>query len=126
MAITKNGTKNSLPDGQLPTGYTRPTVTDFTDWKYVRTVQLSILKATVENANPVTTMTNIITNGTVGCNKQVADIVDADFIATGAVTVFSDLIALTNNLSSMATGATAYTATAASYIATVNIYIKTP
>lgn len=126
MAVTKNGTKNSLPDGQLPSGYTRPVVVDFTDYKYVRTVTLSILKATVENANPVTTMQNIIANATIGCNKQVADIADADFIATGAVVVFSDLVALTTNYASNATGSPTYTAAAPSYLATVNIYIKTP
>ena len=29
MAITNNGTKNSLPSAKLPTGYTVPTVTTY-------------------------------------------------------------------------------------------------
>ena len=125
MAITNNGTKNSLPDGQIPTGYTRPTITEFTDYKYVRTVTLSVLKATVENANPVTTMGAIISNGTIGVTKQVTDILAADFDESATGSAFADIVSLTHNYASLAQGSPLYTATAVSYLVTINLYIKT-
>jgi|TARA_R100000501_G_C2619610_1_gene112933 hypothetical protein len=82
MAITNNGVVNSLPASQIPSGYTRPTVTTFTDWQYKRTLTLTVLKATVENATRATTMTNIIENGTIGLEKQIVDIVAEDFISS--------------------------------------------
>lgn len=124
MAITNNGTKNLLSATQLPEGYTPPAVTSFADHQYVRTVEFSILKATVQNANPVTTMENIIANGTIGVTKQVTDNLAADFLGTATVTAYAELVALRNNYQSMLAGSPAFTDAAASYIATVNIYVK--
>jgi hypothetical protein len=125
MAITNNGTQNKISEAQLPTGYTRPTVTIFTDFKYQRQVNLSVLKATVQNADPAVTMANIIANGTIGVTKQVTDILAADYLGTATVTAYADIVALENNFQSMLAGTPALTDTAASYIATVNIYVKT-
>lgn len=125
MAITNNGTKNSLPLAQLPTGYTVPVVTTFTDWEYKRTLTLTVLKSTVENATASTTMTNIFNNATVGLNKQIVDIVAADYLATATVTTYADLTALTTNVSSTSSGdGTWMKSTAVSYTATVNLYVK--
>ena len=125
MAITNNGTKNSLPAGQIPSGYTRPTITTFTDWEYKRTLTLSVLKSTVENATASTTMTNIFNNATIGLDKQVIDIIAADYLATATVTTYADLTALTTNIVSVASGdGTWMTDTAVSYVATVILYVK--
>lgn len=125
MAITNNGVKNSLSEGQLPAGYSRPAVTTFADHKYQRQLQLSVLKATVHNADPAVTMANIINNGTIGLKKQLDDILAADYLGTATVTAWADLVALGNNYQSMLAGTPAMTDAAASYIATVNLYVKT-
>ena len=125
MAITNNGTKNSLPAAKLPTGYTVPTVTTFTDWEYKRTLTLSVLKATVENATKATTMTNIFDDAAIGLDKQVVDIVAADFLATATVTTYAELTALTTNIVDVSSGdGTWMKNTAVSYVATVVLYVK--
>lgn len=243
MAITDNGVKNSLPAAKLPTGYTRPTVTTFTDWTYKATLSLSVLKATVEQAqaaavaatgtitcataivgntvtvngllytgvagakagntefsidtgdnatatdladsitndartgtlNDVTaaeagavvtctssvagaagnattltssgatlavsgalftggadlitsgagTMTDIFDDAAIGLDKQVVDIVAADFLGSATVTSYGELTALTTNQANVTSGdGTWLTDTAVSYVATVILYVK--
>ena len=125
MAITNNGTKNSLPAAKLPTGYTVPTVTTFTDWEYSRILSLSVLKATVENATPATTMTNIFDDAAIGLDKQIVDIVAADFLATATVTTYAELTDLTTNIVDVSSGdGTWMDDTAVSYVARVILYIK--
>jgi len=126
MAITNNGTRNSLPTTKLPTGYTAPTITTFTDWLYRRTLTLSILKATVDEATSSATMDAIFDNGTIGLDKQVIDIIAADYIASRTVTTWADLITLELNNSDVSSGdGTWMKDTAQSYSATVILYIKT-
>ena len=126
MAITNNGTRNSLPTAKLPTGYTAPTITTFTDWLYRRTLTLSILKATVDEATSSATMDAIFDNGTIGLDKQVIDIIAADYIASRTVTTWADLITLELNNSDVSSGdGTWMKDTAQSYSATVILYIKT-
>ena len=124
MAITNNGTVNNLPAAQLPSGYTLPVVTTFSDYQYVRTLNLTILKATVENATPSTTMTNIITNGTIGVNKQVQDIIAAAFISSETVTTYASLDSLSTNQSQNSDDEVWLDNIAQSYTATVKLYIK--
>jgi len=124
MPIINNGTKNSLLASDLPSGYTRPTVTTFADWQYKRTVTLSVLKATVENATASTTMVNILANATIGITKQVLDIVTAAFTAVPTATVYADLTNLTNNISPIVGTGDYLKNTAVSYQCTVDIYIK--
>lgn len=124
MAITNNGTVNRLRAEELPVGYTRPVVTTFTDHEYTRSLTLSVLKSTVENATASTTMTNIISNATIGINKQITDILAADYLATATVSAYAELIAITLNLANI-TGTGDYLKnTAASYVCTVRLYIK--
>ena len=125
MAITNNGTKNSLGATQIPTGYTKPTVTEFSDEEYSRTVTLSVLKATVENVSPAVTMANIIANATVGINKQVTDLLAADFLATATVTAFAELIGLSTNFATVSGDADFLKNVVASYVCIVKIHIKT-
>jgi N-acetylglucosamine kinase-like BadF-type ATPase len=125
MAITNNGTKNSLPADQIPSGYTRPTITTFTDWEYQRTLTLSVLKSTVENATNSTTMTNIFDDAVVGLDAQIEAIVAADYLATATVTTYADLRGLTTNVSDTNDGNGIWLDdTAVSYIATVILYVK--
>jgi hypothetical protein len=124
MAITNNGVVNSLPASQLPSGYTRPTVTTFTDWQYKRTLTLTVLKATVENSTRSTTMTNIIENGTIGLEKQIIDIIAADYVSSETVTTYGNWTVFSNNFVDTSGTGTALADTAASYTATVILYVK--
>jgi len=126
MAITNNGTRNSLSSAQKPALYTDPTVTTFADHEYKRTLTLSVLKATVEAATSAATMTAILDNATIGINKQVSDIIDADYLATATVTTWADLRSLTTNIVDVSSGdGTWLKNTAVSYVATVDLYVKT-
>lgn len=125
MAITNNGVRNLLPAAQLPDDYTKPDVAVFSDYEYRRTLKLSVAKATVENADPATTIGNIIGDATVGVKKQVDDILAADYLATATVTAYADLVSLGNNMQSMDKDSPALTDAAAAYEATVVLYVKT-
>ncbi len=125
MAITNNGTRVSISEDLLPADYVKPVVNDFKDAEYKRTLTLSIDKATVHNADPKVTMANIIANATVGINKQVADLVAADYLSTATVTTFADLIRLGTNMESVSRGSAAYTNAAPAFIATVVLHVKT-
>lgn len=98
MAITNNGTKLKISEGQIPFGFTAPAVSDFTDHEYKREVVLDVAKATVQNADKAITLTNILNNATIGINKQVTDIITADFVGTNNVQVFSELTFLGHNI----------------------------
>jgi len=124
MAIVVNGTKNSLSANEIPSGYTRPTVTEITDYQYSRSLSLSVLKATVEAATGADTMTAIIANATVGITKQVTDILDADYLATATVTAYADLVGLTHNIAAVNGSGDYLKNTAVSYVCTVNLYVK--
>lgn len=125
MAVTYNGTINSLPDAQLPTGYTRPTVTQATGTLYVQFVTLTVAKGTVENATESTTMTNIFTNASIGLNKQINDILDNDFISTNTVTAHGELYHLSINTSDNSVGESTWlTDTAESYVCKCKIYVN--
>jgi hypothetical protein len=125
MAIVANGVVNALSDASLPSGYTRPTITTFNDHEWQREVTLNVLKATVENATQATTMTNILTNGTVGLTKQITDIVAADFLTTPAVTWYAKLVDLNTNIPvGQESNFTYLGNTAVSYVCKVVIYLK--
>lgn len=124
MAITNNGAVNNLPESQIPSGYSRPEVTTFTDSQYTRVLSLSVLKATVENATRSITMTNIREDATVGINKQIVDIIAADFVASETVTTYARWTELDNNFTDISGTSTVMTDTAASYVCTVILYIK--
>ena len=96
MANTNLGTQVSLPTSKLPAGYTVVNVA-FTNQEYTSEIlELSVLKATVESATPATTLTDIITNATIGINKQVTDLVAARL--TDGVTIYTNLLDIKTNL----------------------------
>jgi hypothetical protein len=123
MAITNNGVMVTMPTNLLPSGYTVPTGNSFTDWTYKMQVTLNVLKATVENATKATTLTNIIEDATVGIEKQVTDIIAADYLASATVTTYVDLYDIKSNIeTSIATDF--YNDTAVSYVCSCYIYVK--
>lgn len=125
MALTHNGVKNSLPETQLPSGYSRPSVTTFSDWEYKRVTTYTVAKANVENATASTTMTNIINDATYGLDKLVEDELNNDFDVSGAtVTAYSDWTAFTSNQSPETGSDPWLTTTAENYQCTVSTYIK--
>lgn len=125
MAITLNGIVNGLTAIEKPDGYTNPTVTTFSDYESIATLNLTVLKATVENATPSVTMTNIFNDGTIGLVKQVTDILAGDYLATATVTAYAELIRLTNNYSSINGDGDYLTSTPNSYQCTLKLYVKT-
>jgi len=125
MAITANGVQNALADSSLPSGYARPVITTFTDYEWTRSLTLNVLKATVENATQTTTMTNILTNATVGLTKQITDIVAADFLTTPSVTWYASLVDLNTNIPvGQESNFTYLSNTPVSYVCKVVIYLK--
>lgn len=125
MALTHNGVVNSLTENQIPSGYTRPTVTTFTDWEYKRVAIFSINKSDVENATASTTMTNLITDATNGIDKLVEDELNNDFDATNTVTAYSEWTALTTNQTpETGSGSSWLDTTAEQYQCTVSIFVK--
>ena len=123
MAITNNGTVNSLDSTLLPSGYTRPTVTEISDYDYVKEVTLSVAKATVENATKATTLANIIANGTVGITAQITAILAADYLATATVTAYTDFYKISSNIE-VNTSSDFYNDTAVSYTCYCRLYVK--
>lgn len=123
MAVVYNGTRNELPAHQLPDDYVKPVVAAV-DHEYTRILNLSVLKATVDEADPVDTMENIIAEAAIGLNKQIQDILAAEFLGTANVTAYGELVRLENNYQSMDKDSPALTTTAASYLATVKVYVR--
>jgi hypothetical protein len=79
MAIVDKGIKIELSEAIIPDDYTAPEYVEVSDYEYKRTYQLSVLKATVENATKATTFGNIIDNATIGILKQILDVITDDF-----------------------------------------------
>ncbi len=126
MALVNNGTIVSLPTSQLPSGYSIPTgVTTFTDSVWTMKVELSILKSTIQDATPSTTMGNIISNGTIGVDKQVDDIIAADFLTGPSTTYYTDILVLKTTQSDvLGTNDVWLDNVALSYLVTVQVYLK--
>lgn len=123
MAITNNGTTVTINSDKLPTGYTLPSITTFTDWEYKRELELNVAKATVESATKTTTLTNIIENATVGIDKQVDDILAADYLGTATVTAYTEFYDIESNIN-VSPSTDFYNDTAVSYVCKCRLYVK--
>ena len=108
---------------KLPSTYTLPTVTTFTDFEYKREATLYVDRATVYSATKTTTMTNILGNASIGITKQVTDLVTADFDATKTITIYADLYDIDTNLSVSQTG-DFYSNVDDKFTCYVRIYVK--
>jgi len=124
MALVNNGTKISIPLALIPTGYTEPGVTEFTDQESTRDLTLSVLKATVDESSKAATLLAISENATIGIAKQVDDIMAADYISSNTVTYYTDWLTLSSNIR-LGTDTDFLNNTAVSYVVTVKVYIKT-
>ena len=124
MALTNAGTLVQLPSSRIPSDYTLPTVSSFTDWEYESSERtLTVLKSTVENSDRSTTLANILANATIGTNKQVTDLVTAEFDVTNTVTCYAVLTGIDSNVAASGSN-DFYTDTAMSYLCPVKFYVK--
>lgn len=118
--LTHNGAKVTIPDGQLPDGYTRPTVTQFADFELKYSdISFSVAKSGVQNATAATTLSNLIT----ALNAAIVSYLTADLhIDTLTVTAWSDCkqIRLNNLISEVF-----WTNGTVNYVCVVDIYVKT-
>lgn len=119
MALTHNGTKVNIPAAELPSGYTKPVVSDFDDHetKYTSRV-INIAKLGVENATKETTMGNIITQ----LNSDIETLLSADFDVTNTVVSYAVLKSLSDNLT---LDGVKFTNGAINYVCVVDIFVKT-
>lgn len=124
MALTHNGTVVNLPTSRVPSGYTLPTVSTFTDYEYESSERiLTVLKSTVENSDKATTLSNIINNATIGLDKQIEDLISAEFDVTNTVESYAVLTMIDSNQAASGSN-DFYTDTAMSYSCTVKFYVK--
>lgn len=124
MALTHNGTVVQLPTSRVPSGYTLPTVSTFTDYEYESSERtLEVLKSTVQNSDRATTLQNIIDNATIGLDKQIEDLISAEFDVTNTVTSYAVLTMIDSNQAASGSN-DFYTDTAMSYSCTVKFYVK--
>ena len=124
MAIVNNGVKNDLPILQLPTGYTPPTITTFEDETYSTILSLTVDKVTVDESNPITTMTAILENVAIGLDKQVADIVALHFVASNTVESYGSFTALSHSIVNLTGKGNFLTDNLVDFVCTVKIFIK--
>lgn len=124
MAIINGGTANDVPSVQIPVGYSRPTVARILDFNTASSLILTVLKATVENADPIVTMGNIINNATIGITKQIDDILAAIYLASPTVTAYASLKSITTNLEGTSGSDDIFKATATSYRCEVELFVK--
>ena len=128
MAHTNHGCKLSAPEEQFPSTFARPVITEFTDAKYKTRKTFSVLKGTVENATPATTMANIISNASIGINKQVTDMLAAEYISSLTLVAFTDIIAIAETNDPVSVNPSAgnmFKNVAPSYLVTCDVHIKT-
>jgi len=119
MALVNNGVKVSISDNQVPSGYTLPTPTEFTDQEYESVKVLTVAKADIDESNEVTSFTALVA----AINTQVAALVTADYDTAGlTVTIWTDWTLLSHDFT---VGAGYYTTDAINYTVTVLIYVKT-
>ena len=123
MAITNNGTVNSLDSSLLPSGYTRPTVTEISDYDYIKELVVEVDKVTVDNATKATTLTNIIGQATVGITAQVDAILAADYLASATVTAYTDFYKISSNIE-VNTTSDFYNADSVVYVCSCRLYVK--
>jgi len=124
MALVDNGVKVSFT-GLIPSNATTQVVTEFTDFEYTRDITISVLKATVENADKGVTFDNVIDEATIGIKKQVSDIMGADYDDVAkTVTYYTEYKRVNNNMVANLTSEF-YSNVANSYTCTLTVFIKT-
>jgi hypothetical protein len=118
MAITNNGTQVNIHSSYIPSGYTVPTVTTFTDYEYSKTTVYTVPKSTVQNASKLLTFAALVAAITAAVTADLGD-----YNATlYNITAYSEITAITDNLG---VDEVLYTTGAVNYLVTVITYVKT-
>ena len=118
MPQTNNGVLVSVPDAQVPDGYTLPTVTRVSGVQWPRSETLTITKSAEATATEVATFTAIVD----AVNTAAALIVTETFIQTQDVEMYTVLKNVGTN-QTVGTG-NKYTTGADTYLCEVEIYVK--
>ena len=120
MALNNEGVTVSINANKLPSGYSKPSITTFSDYEYKQTEKVfAIAKSGVENASEVTTFEAIVTQ----LATDVGTAISADYDTTlNTVDVYTDLKSVTTNAT---VGDVLYTTGAVNYKCLVDVYIKT-
>lgn len=124
MALTYNGTRVDIASSDLPTGYSKPSVTTFTDFEgQYKQVSFTIAKSSVENATATTTMANIIT----ALNTAADAYLSADLDTTNTITAYGIAKTITMNTDDADDERFTTTATSADldYVVVVDLFFKT-
>lgn len=119
MAITNNGTVVSVKDSALPTGYTKPTVTEV-DADWTQNVTISVAKSGVENATPATAFAAIVS----AITSAVDSILSNDFVSSNTVTAHTEFLSISDNQDVDDNTDVAYSTTAESYSCVCRIFVK--
>jgi len=120
MALTFNGVAVTVPSPDLPSGYSRPAVTDFDDYElqYLDR-EFTVAKAGVENASETVTFAAIRS----ALDTAIQALISADVDVTGlTVTAYANWKIIATNFSN---GSVKYTDGAINYVCTCDIFIKT-
>ena len=120
MALVSNGVVVNVADSALPSGYTKPSVTTFSDYEYETSSQtVTIAKSTVENATDTTTVANIVAAIKTALDAQLG----ADFDDTAlTITAYYVWKSYTTNF---VVASDLFTNVAISYSCVVDIFVKT-
>lgn len=78
MAFTNEGTVFSISSRLVPNDFENPAINKFQDYEDTRIFQLEVDRDTVADPDPATTMENILSNATIGVNKQISDIMQEE------------------------------------------------
>lgn len=118
--LTHNGTVVSIAQANLPTGYTKPDITEFDDYEQEYTSRtITIAKSVVEEATALATFTALVAQ----LNTDIETLLTADFnVAALTVTSFANLksVSTNNSLSGVL-----YTSGVLNYLCVVDIFVKT-
>ena len=94
MALNFLGSRNNVPSGQLPDDYVKPTITpSFKGSGWTKSYNIEVTKSTVENADPATTVDNIVTD----VDSQLTALISADLVVTGAVEAYGIISSIRSN-----------------------------
>lgn len=120
MALTNRGTAVYLDDSLLPAGYSKPSVTKFTDHEYKASdVVVTIAKAGVDESDKATTFAALVA----AVSAAVSVLIAADFDTTGlTVTAYANLKVVTHNVD---LAGVLYTNGTVNYLCTVDYFVKT-
>lgn len=124
MAFTNEGTVYSISSRLVPNDFENPTINKFQDYEDARLFVLEVDRDTVANADPATTLENILNNPTIGINKQISDIFEEEMNYTdNDVDVWSVVEKLETNVPLDKDGGL-LTNAAVKFVATVRSYWK--